>query len=515
MPEYQGDNKRIAKNTLFLYIRMFFVLLANLYISRVLLQTFGIVDYGVYTVVGGLVSLFGFFNTTLASTLQRYYNYEGTHHQEKGIKEVFSTGCIINLFMAGAMFILLESLGQWFLNYYLVIPAERMPAARILFHTSTLSLAFIILQIPALGLILAKEKMGFYSIVSIIDILLKLVSAIALTYISTEHISTYAYLLLGIAVFNFLLYHTYAKWSFSYISISLKLNKALAKSLLSFTGWNLMGTLAYMLKGQGVSLLLNNFFGPVVNSARGISMQVSNAIGYFSSNISLAFAPQISNAVAAQQISRAQNLMFTESKICFALILIIATPICLEMDIILKLWLGNNIPLNTNIFSILMLIDTLICTLNTPCTQITMATGNIKFYQIASGIVNICLIPVCYVFLSFGYSATSSFIITVIFSIINQIVCLFFTSKAFYIDFSKYTFNVILPCLTVACIIPVSSICVEQYMTPSIGRLLLICIVNLVVAIPVCYYLMLKKAERMIIAQYAREKIQHYLKYVH
>lgn len=515
MATYHGDNKRIAKNTLFLYIRMFFVLLANLYISRVLLQTLGVVDYGVYMVVGGLVSLFGFFNTTLASTLQRYYNYEDTHRQEEGIQEVFSTGCFINLLMGIATFLILESIGLWYLNHYMVIPVERMDAAKVLFHTSTLSLIFVILQIPATGLILAKERMGFYSVVSIIDIMLKLGAAIALSYIQTEHISTYAYFLLGIAICDFLLYHAYTKLSFQYIHISHRINKRLALSLMSFTGWNMMGTLAFMLRGQGISLLLNNFFGPIVNAARGISMQVSSAVGHFSSNISMAFAPQISNSVAAEETKRAEKLMFAESKICYALLLTLATPLCLEMDLILRLWLGDSIPASTNIFAILMLIDAVICTLNTPCTQITMATGNIRNYEIASTTVNLCLIPACYIFLKTGFSATSSFVITIIFSIILLIVCLIITHNQFSFKYSSYFRNVLYPCLALTMLLPIAPLLIRMSMQTSFIRLSVICITVAISCLPLVYFILLDSREKMMAREFIIELTNKYKKKRH
>lgn len=508
MTTYQANNKRIAKNTMFLYIRMFFVLLANLYISRILLDTLGVVDYGIYMVVAGLVSLFGFFNTTLASTLQRYYNYEDTHKREQGIQDIFATGCIINLLVAVLTFILLESVGLWYFNHYLVVPANRMEAATILFHASTLSLVLIILQIPATGLILAKERMGFYAAGSMIDISLKVAAAMALPYIGGEHISVYAYFLLGIAIFDFLLYHGYAKLSFRYIHLSRKINRQTARSLLAFTGWNMMGTLAFMLRGQGISLLLNNFFGPIVNAARGISMQVSSAVGQFSSNVSIAFAPQISNSVAAQDHRRAQYLMFTESKICYALMLILATPLCLEIDYILNLWLGHHIPSNTNIFCVLMLIDALICTLNTPCTQITLATGKIKLYEIVSTTINLCLIPVCYIFLKIGYGAVSSFVITIVFSIILQTACLIITHQQFNFKYINYLKEVLFPCLGMTFLLPVIPTLIKINMHTSFLRLTVVCVMALLTCIPMVYCILLNQKEKIWAKTYVLKWIQ-------
>lgn len=475
---------------------MFFVLIVNLYISRALLEALGVSDYGTYVVVAGFVTLFGFFNATLASTMQRYYNYVGTKDKDKGLEDVFSTGIYIHLIIALIIVIALETFGVWYCYNVLVIPANRFNAALIVFHASAFSLFLLILQSPFTGIILSQERMNWYAIVSIIDIILKLAATLSLSYLPTDSLSSYAVLLALISVVDLILYASYAKLHWHFLHFSRKINHKLAKSLLSFTGWNLIGTFAFMLRGQGVSLLLNSFFGTIVNAARGIAMQVSSAIQNFSSNITVAFAPQIVNAVASEDKQRAGNLMFTESKICYALLLIIAVPLCLEMDYVLHLWLGKNIPAQTNIFAILMLTDAVICTLNTPCTQITMATGNIKKYQVGSSIVNLCLIPVCYIFLYIGFSAISSFIITILFSIINQIVCCHFTYKAFRIDIPEYIYKVIVPCFSITLLLPILPALIRFSMYGSFFRFTIVTVVDVMTAIPFVYLLLLNKQER-------------------
>lgn len=514
MPINQGNNRRIAKNTLFLYLRMFIVLFINLYSSRVLLHALGVSDYGIYVLIASFVTLFGIFNSTLSSTMQRYFNYAGVKTVVGTIQDVFSTGIHIHLAIALGTVFLLETGGLWYLNNFLVIAPERLYAANILFHASTFSLFFTIMQIPATGLVLANERMSFFSFVSIIDVTLKLLAIISLQYLSFDRLPCYGFMLSGISIIDFFIYAFYLRYHFPTLKFSLAFRRKTMKSLLSFTGWNLMGTFAFMLKTQGLTIVLNNFFGPLINAARGIALQVSSAVGNFSSNISLAFAPQIVNSMAEDNKKRVQSMMFVESKICFAVILILVTPLCLEISYVLKLWLGEKVPHLTDIFSILVLIDTLICTLNTPCTQITQATGKVKYYQIGSTIVNISLIPVCYIFLGLGYSAISSFVITIIFSIINQIVCLFFSNQAFNFGLKQYTTNVLLPCLAITCIIPITSICIKHLMESSAWRLLIICISDVIAAIPACYYLILNKSERKIAVQFVKEKIHQYLQHV-
>lgn len=475
---------------------MFFVLIVNLYISRVLLRSLGVSDYGIYVVVAGFVTLFGFFNATLSSTMQRYYNYAGTKNNNKGLQAVFSTGCIIHILIAGATLVIVESFGIWYFYHFLVIPTERFHAAFILFHASVASLILLILQSPFTGLVLSQEHMGYYSFVSIIDIILKLSIALSLAHLPYDSLSTYGLMLTSISLIDFLLYSIYAKSHWHFLHLSRHINRKLMKSLLSFTGWNLIGTFAFMLRGQGISLLLNNFFGPIVNAARGIASQVSNAIQNFSTNISVAFFPQLVNAIAEGNHNRAERLMFTETKICYTLLLVIAIPLCLEIDYVLKLWLGTNVPYQTNIFSILMLADTLVCTLNTPCTQVTMATGKIKKYEIAASTINLSLIPVCYIFLRIGYNAISSFIITIIFSIILQSICLIVTHRAFSYNSISYFRNVVIPCTVITILLPIIPFAIKYYLKPTFLRLIYVCIINICIAIPLVYFILLNKQEK-------------------
>lgn len=481
---------------------MLLVLVVNLYISRVLLETLGISDYGTYVVVAGFVTLFGFFNATLASTMQRYYNYLGTKNQKEGLEKVFSTGFYIHVFIALIIIIALETFGVWYCYHVLVIPENRFNAALTVFHASVFSLFLLILQSPFTGIILSQERMNWYAIVSIIDIILKLAATLSLSYLRTDSLSSYAIILALISIIDFILYASYSKLHWHFLHLSRKIDSKLIRSLFSFICWNLIGTFAFMLRGQGVSLLLNSFFGTIVNAARGIAMQVSSAIQNFSSNIAVAFSPQIVNAVASEDNERAERLMFTESKICYALLLIITVPLCLEIDYVLRLWLGKNIPTQTNIFSILMLTDAVVCTLNTPCTQVTLATGRIKAYEIGSTFVNLCLIPVCYIFLVLGFNATSSFIITIIFSAILQIVCLYFAHKELSFNFGEYVKKVILPCMAMTITLPILPYLIRQGMSTSLARLALVCLSDLLTAIPLLFLILLDEKERQLTKGY-------------
>lgn len=225
--------------------------------------------------------------------------------------------------------------------------------------------------------------------------------------------------------------------------------------MLSFSGWNLIGTFAFLLKGQGLNMVLNVYFGPIVNAARGVAYQVNGAINGFSANIATAFRPQIVNTYAQGDNDKTKYLMFMESRVCYALMCLLTIPIILELDVLLPLWLGDAIPANTKIFAILVLIDSLVCTLNTPCSQVAFAVGRINKYQIATSLVNLGLIPVSWLFLYLGYDAVSVFVITIIFSVANQLVCLIQLKYIFPYKLRDYLKTVIVPCCVMTVVLPI------------------------------------------------------------
>ena len=487
---------------------MFFVLIVSLYTSRVVLSTLGVVDYGIYNVVSGFVSLFAFLNATLSASVQRFYNYEGTLNGFEGFRSVYVTSLIIHLGLSLVIFILLESVGLWYVNSVMVLPSERLFAANVVFQTSVISLLIVFLQIPYLGAVMAKQCMNFYAIVSIIDILLKFIIVLLLPYIPYDKLLVYAFLSLFISVLNFTLYYCYSRFKFKEISFKLEFNKPLFKQIIGFTGWNVIGTFAFMLKGQGVNMLLNVFFGPIINAARGIAYQVSGAISGFSSNIAIAFRPQIVNTFAESEYDKVRNLILTESRVCFMLIATLVIPVIIDIDYILHLWLGDNLPNLTSTFIILVLIDTLICTLNTPCTQIVHATGQIRKYQIASTIVNILLLPTSWIFLKLGFNSIFVFILVIIFSVINQLVCILIANRIFPIGLNKYFIEVLVPCALYITILPIAPLIIFNNLEMTFFRLLCVGISTLLMALPLSYWLALTDSQRNVVSKFIISRIR-------
>lgn len=507
MQGVQANNNRIAKNTIFLYVRMFFVLIVSLYTSRVVLNTLGVSDFGVYNVVGGFVSLFGFLNSTLSSSMSRFFNYEGGQRGEEGVREVYTAGFWIHVLLAVVVLILLETFGLWYINNVMVVPDDRLHAANILFQYSIFSMTLVILEIPYTSAIMSYERMDFYALVSIIDVVIKLLIVLALPFIPYDKLISFATLTLIITIADFLLYFIYAKRKFRALKLGGKVNKKLFKSFLSFSGWNLLGTFAFMLKGQGLNMILNVFFGTIINAARGVAYQIQGALTGFSGNIATAFRPQIVDAYSKKENERVLKMFFSESRICYCLILVLIVPVLIEIDYILHLWLGNAVPEYANIFAILVLVDMLICTLNTPVTQVTFSTGSIKTYQIVSSAINLMLLPVCWIFLKMGFEASSVFVITIVFSIINQAGCLFCMKKVFSYSMREYLSSVIIPLSLITILLPIFPFLLSKYMDTSFLRLALICVADVLLAVVLMWIVILKKEEKQIVNTFIRKKI--------
>lgn len=498
----EQNNKRIAKNTLFLYIRMAIVMAINLYVTRVVLNVLGVSDYGVYNVVCGFVSMFGFLNTSMANGIQRFYNYELGRNGEDAVVKVYNTALIIQLVLAVGIVILTETIGLWYVNTKMVISPERIVAANWIFQFSVLSLVFVIMQIPYSAAILAYERMDYYAVVSIIDAVMKLAIVIILPHLSGDSLIFYGLLMMAISIIDFILYSVYCRKKFHHLKFKKVFDSSLFKSMMSFSGWNLFGSFAYVVKGQGVNVLINTFFGTVVNAANGIATQISSAIQTFAANIVLAFKPQLTQSYAMGDYRRAKNLMFSMSKIAYTLMCVIAIPIMVEMDYVLTLWLSSDIPTYTHSFANLTIIATMIGILNTPVTQMIHASGQMKKYQIATSIVICSILPISWLFLKLGYGATSVFVITIIVMVINQAVCLQVLHSIFKFSVTKYIKEVVIPCIIIT-IIPlfaVSSIS-NAIGSSSIWNFIVVTIVN-ILAVGISFYLTLNSAEKQIIQSY-------------
>lgn len=502
-----NSNKLIAKNTIYLYIRMFFVLAISLYTTRALLSALGVVDYGIYNVVCGFVSMFTFMNTSMSNGIQRFYNYELGKNNVDSVNKIYITAVYIQFALVLLVVLLAETIGVWYLYNKMVIPMERFNAAQWIFHLSVLSFAIVIMQVPYSAAVMAHEKMNFYAIVSIIDALLKLIFVIVLQYIESDKLIFYGFLMIIINSINFLLNYLYCKFNFTEIKFKILYDKELLKKMLSFSGWNIFGSCAYMIKGQGINVLLNSFFGPVVNAARGVSFQIQSAIQSFSSSIFTSFRPQLIKSYAVNDYERTTKLMFSMSKYTFFLLYLIAVPVIIEVNYILNLWLGDNIPEYTVVFTILVIINMLISNFNAPLTLIIHATGKMKTYQLTTSIILTSILPISWVVLSYSAEPTLVYLIDILIVLINQIVCMFVVRKVFAFSLKQYCVKVLLPSLFVFIALPIIPFSFSLLIDASFIRLCCVCLLSIVSAVIFIYLLGLNNLEREIVKSYLKRLI--------
>jgi len=413
-----SSHERILKNTVMLYFRMLFSMGVSLYTVRIILNSLGAEDYGIYNVVGGIVTLFAFLNSIMTSASQRFFSFELGRRNSFKLQRIFSL--ILTIYVVVALFILIcsETIGLWFVNNRLVIPENRIVAANWAYQFSVFSFIVSMLGVPYNAIIIAYEKMSIYAYVGIIEALMKLAIALLLTIISVDNLILYAFLLFLSTLITTSIYVFICIKRFEVCRYVLYWNKTIFNRLLNFTGWNLVGSVAGIFSGEGINILLNMFFGPVINASRGIAFQVSGALNSFGSNFYTAVRPQIIKYYAVGDYPSMLNLVFQSSKFSYYLLLFFVLPVLFEADTILALWL-KNLPEHAVLFTRLIVINALIDSLANPLLTAALATGNIRKYQIVVGSVFLFNLPLSYVFLKWGFPPEVTMIISIFISIIG------------------------------------------------------------------------------------------------
>ena len=391
-----ADNaKRVVKNTLALYFRMIFLVLVSLYTVRVILQVLGVEDFGLYNVVGGFVGLFGFFSGTLVIAAQRYFAISLATCDWKTLNKTLSL--ILGIIIAFALVVLLvcETGGLYFVTTQMTIPPERMMAAVVVYELSVVSFLIVMLGSPLQALLVADENLSIYAVVSVVEGLFKLAIVYALLIFAVDKLILYAVLLFFVTLIvqGFFLWYCLAK----YPQLKVRFYRAYRdyREVFSYINWNVIGAIAQMLKGQGVNIIINIFFGPAVNAARGIAYSVSNVVLSFSQNFMKAVDPQIMKAYALGDSDKFRFMLVVSSKISYFLLFVVALPLMLNISYVLTLWLGTP-PIHTELFAVLVMIDALISALTNPLCTAVHAIGQMKVYQIVVGGANLMNLPLSY-----------------------------------------------------------------------------------------------------------------------
>lgn len=424
MDSHSENTRRIAKNTLMLYVRMLFGMLVSLYTSRVVLQALGVEDYGIYNVVGGVVTMLSFLNASMSGATSRFLTYSMGKGNIRELEEVFSSALIIHIGIAFLVFLVAETLGLWFLENKLVIPLERMNAARIVYQFSVLSSMLGITQVPYNACIIAHEKMNIYAYVEMLNVILKLLIVYVLLIFGGDKLIVYALLMFLISFIIIAIYRYYCLRNYKESHFRFIWKNSIIKPMLNFSGWDLYGNASVMLRQQGVNIILNMFVGPIVNAANGIASSVNSVMMSFVGNIITSFRPQIIKSYAAGCYDRMFSLMTWAVKICLTLFLIIVIPLIFEMRFVLTLWL-HEVPEYTVSFCRLLLITSCFTVVTFILNIGIHASGKMFLISFISGTLIWIAVPVIYVLLKLGFHPNYAYITNAVVSILVMFTNLF------------------------------------------------------------------------------------------
>ncbi len=454
MDSHSENTKRIAKNTLVLYARMLFMMLVSLYTSRVVLNTLGVTDYGIYNVVGGVIAMLGFLTGSLGAASSRYITYDLGKGDMAVMRKTFGNILSIHIILAGIVFIFGETLGLWFMSTQLQIPPERETAAMWVYQFSIFSSVLAVISVPYNATIIAHEKMSAFAYISIADAVLKLLIVYLLVIFPYDKLIVCAFLFFCIQAFDRVVYGIYCSHHFDETRTKPKYDGKLFKEIFAFAGWTMNGNLAVMGYTQGLNILLNMFFGPAANAARGIAVQVQSVCQQFCSNFQMALNPQLTKSYAQGDLGNMHHLLVKSSKFSFYILFFIVLPLIFEAELVLKLWLGI-VPDHTVNFLRLILIVSLLYTLSNPIIVSVHATGRLKKFQMIEGTMLLMIVPIAYVLLKFfSVQPEYVFIVHIVVELMTQYARLQIVLPMIGMRLSSYFRQVIIPIVTVAVLTP-------------------------------------------------------------
>lgn len=469
--EGKSENKRIAKNSLFLYLRMFVLLVVGLYTSRVNLMALGVSDYGISNVVGGLVSMFVFINYAMVNSTMRYVTYELGRGDKNKLNLIFSTSINIHAIISFIIVVLSETIGLWFLYHKMVIPPERMTAAFWVFQFSVISCVVDIMSVPYNALIIAHEKMAAFAYISLLDAVFKLIIASLLLIYGGDRLVLFAFLVLLVIIIDRIIYGVYCQKHFVESKYHYVVDKSLMSEMTKFATWNLLGNFSWICCTQGLNLLLNVFFTPVVNAARGIAVSIQGVVSNFSYNIENAIKPQITKSYSQNDLSRMHTLIIASARMSYYALLFISLPIFMEINQILDLWLVE-VPEHTGNFVRLTILILLSDTLANPLLTAVQATGELKKYQLTVSLLSLAILPVSYVILLFFPLPEVVFVVSLIISLVIQFVKLWIVGPMIHLPMWSYLKDVFIRAFVVTAFSMFVVVPVYYLFDASIWRLL-------------------------------------------
>lgn len=505
-----GDVKRIIKNTAFTSSRMLFLMIVSFFTTRIVMQSLGFVDYGINNVVGGLTSMLVFFRSSLSNVTQRYLNIELANKNQMGARQVFCQHQSLYIVIAVVIVLLAETCGLWFFYHKLVIPPNRQTAAFWVYQFMIASVVLTILSIVYDSAIIAHENFKAYAYVGIYEGIAKLGIAYFVKLVPWDRLITYALLVLILSVSVRIIYMIICRRNYLECHFSFTFKRDTIRETSSMIGWNTVGTLVWALNDQGIDILLNMFFGPVINAARGITKQVNAAVTQFSNSFFLTVRPQITKNYAMQDQAALIRIVLSSSKYGFFIIWIIALPIILSIDTLLRLWL-HDVPEHTNKFAVLAIIFSLVDTLNNPLWSLALSTGRLRRYVLECSGIWICVFPVSYVLLKLGYCPESVFVANILFRSAYVVAAFLIVKKNVPIPVISYTKEVLRP---IVCTIAISlTICLilDSTLPSSAGKWIWLSLWSVLVSVVTIWSIGLSDGERT----FFLSSMKNYLSSIH
>lgn len=500
----KSNSKRIAKNTLVLYVRMLFLMLISLYTSRVILAALGVEDYGIYNVVGGFVSMFALISAALTSACSRFLNFELGKGDPERQNIVFSTAVTIQWGLAILVAVLSEAIGVWYVNNVMVLPPERIAAANWCFQFSVFNFCMNLITVPYNASIIAHEKMKAFAYVSIFQGIAQLGISFLVYYEPFDRLVFYALMLMILQFLIRYMYQVYCRKHFNECHYRFVLDKPLLRYMFSYSLWHLIGNGAAVLKNHGVNLVLNYFFGPAVNAARGIATHVDAAVNQFVSNFMMAMNPQITKSYAKGDTQYMFSLINSGARFSFYLLLLLSLPIIINADFILNIWL-KEVPTYAVEFSQLTLVAMLIASLSKPLITAQNATGNVRNYQIVVGGVELLNLPLSFICLYFGMNPTSVVFVSIVINIVSLGVRLYMLPQTLH-GFRPVAFFkiVIWRCAEVGIIASLIPVFTHSLLSDDAIGFIISVLVCLVYPALVVFYIGCSKSERIFMLSKAK-----------
>lgn len=513
MNNTQENNKRLAQNTIILYIRMFLTVGVSLYITRVVLHNLGVHQFGLYNLIGGFVSMFYIVTASLSGAITRFITYELGKNRINKLIQVFSTSINIQILFSAIVLLLGETGGLWFINFHLNIKSEQIWIANIVYQLSLFSFIIELLGVPFYSLVVAHEKMKLFAFNAILTVLLKLLLALLLTYALIDKIIFYAIGMLVVGIISQLVYVLYSRKKFIECRYKYSFEKDIFLQMFSFGGWNLLTSITLMLRSQGLNVLLNIFWGTAINAAFSVARQIEGTIRAFSKNFLIAINPQITKSYAEGDIHRTQALVYKGTKYSFLLLYIFGLPFILLSDIFLEIWL-TDVPPFTSTFVQLIIILSLVEILLTPTEYLNQATGDIKRYKIITSLAQITILPIGYILLKLNFNPYTTMYAAIAAELLTFPYRIQLNKKLAGITWTDYCKQVLVKLLPVLIISTLIGITLKVLLPASLFMSVVITILVITTILGTTYFFAFDSFERKIIVEIMNKAIVRIKKFL-